>query len=195
MPSWAASGSAGAGSSSLVYRYTVSGSDKASIDTGVDSPNAGSNDWTNGDLLEIFIYSRTDEAVTVSTINMVFNNDTSAAYDAVFVRNVNATVSGNNALAATSLGFGIATGALAASASDFGYARLVFANYMGSAGFKHGEFCFSTDPQTAASMAVTLSGISFRSTGALSRFAITPNTGGAKFKVGTQLLVYKRLAS
>ncbi len=43
-----------AGMPVLVYRYTVTGSDKASIDTGVDTADAGSNDWTNGDLLEIW---------------------------------------------------------------------------------------------------------------------------------------------
>src|SRR5262245_2995315 len=41
------------GGSSLIYRLTVAGADKASIDTGVDAPDAGSNDWTNGDLLEV----------------------------------------------------------------------------------------------------------------------------------------------
>jgi len=41
------------GSSELIYRYTVAGTDKASIDTGVDTAQAGSNDWTNGDLLDI----------------------------------------------------------------------------------------------------------------------------------------------
>ncbi len=55
------------GMSSLVYRYTVTGSDKASIDTGVDTADAGSNDWTNGDLLEVFLYSRTDEATSSTT--------------------------------------------------------------------------------------------------------------------------------
>lgn len=184
------------GLTQLVYRYTVTGSDKASIDTGTDAPNAGSNDWTNGDLLEIFVYARTDEALASSVVNMTFNNNSGSVYQHTLLRDLNTTLSGSNnaGAAASRMSFGLAAGANAL-ANVFGFARIVVPNYAGGVGFASGQIEYNVQPNSAASMTVAMFGLSFLSTTAISRFAVTPNTAGKNLKVGTQVLVYKRLAT
>ena len=189
----ASASSGGVGASSLIYRYTVSGSDKASIDTGVDAPNAGSNDWTNGDLLEVWLYARTDEAVAASSVNINFNNDTAGNYDRQRVRGANTTTSANIANADTKIGT-VAAGANS-TASVFAATRMSVPNFAGTTGFKAVEFTEGVPDETAANMLVDAWVAQWRSTSAITRLAVTPQTAGKKFKIGTQLLIYKRLAS
>ncbi len=177
----------------LVYRYTVTGSDKATIDTGVDTADAGSNDWTNGDLLEVLFYARTDEAVVGSQINLTFNNDATSIYDILRLQAVNTTVNGAASNARANW-FCLVAGA-SATASIFGMMQIVIPNFAGTVGFKAGQLTAHSPDETAANMSTQMFACNYRSTSALVRLAITPNTALKKFKVGSQLLIYKRLAS
>ncbi len=183
------------GHSQLVYRYTVTGSDKASIDTGVDTPDAGSNDWTAGDLLEIYLYTRTDEAVFVSSLALTVNNDTSSIYD----RAALATASGGAPVQATGIAqANWSIGSIGTSAT----AGAVAAHYMTFPGFSRTDFWKTGVQQggnasdaTAGHYQVVSQVLSYRSTTAISRVAVTPATAAKKLKVGSQLSIYKRLAS
>ena len=183
-----------AGMPELIYRYTVTGSDKASIDTGVDTADAGTNDWSNGDLLEIFFYSRTDEAVVSSAYLVTLNNDGSSIYDSTFLQNVNATVSGGNTLAAAA--WNLNTAGASCASGVFGVTQIAMPNFAGTVANKFavlsgGGFADTT----AANIRTNARQLGYRSTTAISRFAVAPATAAKKFKVGTQLLIYKRLAA
>jgi hypothetical protein len=190
-----ATGPASPGSPVLIYRYTVTGADKASIDTGVDAPEAGSNDWTNGDLLEVYLYSRTDEAVVLSTINLNFNNDTGANYDGRYVDGTGTTVSTGNNVGASLWSLGLRSNGASAAANFFGLIRMVIPNYLGAVGYKIVDITSGGLHTTGASSAVDLISAGFRSLTGITRIKFAPATGGVKFKIGTQLLIYKRPSS
>ncbi len=189
----AVAGGGTVGVSQLVYRYTVTGSDKSSIDTGVDTPDAGTNDWTNGDLLEVFLTSRTDEAGLVrSSVDFIVNNDTTAsAYELAYLDNVGTSVSGGGGTS-TRWTVNCAAGNSAAS-NQVGNAAITFPNYAGTTFAKQGTGLFGVSDTSSRQMDYEV--WTWKNTAAISRLKVTPNTGGTKFKVGTQLLVYKRLAS
>ena len=191
---WATPSSGGGiGSSSLVYRYTVTGSDKASIDTGVDTADAGSNDWTNGDLLEVWLYARTDEAVNISQIDLTFNNDSGSNYTWARFRNAGGTITGaaNGGTANVPL---FCAGA-SADANVFSATRMAVPNFGGTVGYKSFEVKEGQGSTTSGNNDSTTFDGTYRSTSALTRLKVTPDTAGKKLKVGTQLLIYKRLAS
>ncbi len=186
-------GAATLGASALVYRYTVTGSDKASIDTGVDTADAGSNDWTNGDLLEIFVYARTDESAVASQLQFIFNNDTTSIYDTTRLTGQN---SGVSSASFANLGrfLSNASGA-SATASIFSATAIRVPNYAGTVAFKVGDLVESLPEPSTSAMENQVFTFGYRSASAISRFKVIPNTSGKKLKVGTQLLIYKRLAS
>lgn len=180
----------------LVYRYTVTGSDKTSIDTGVDTADAGSNDWTNGDLLEVYIYARTDETVTGSDIGITFNNDASGLYARTRMLEVGngATFAGAGGVGATSILATLSGASQAANA--FGTVHLTCPNYRGTVGYKEGSLhATNMENTTVGNVREHVNGWHYASTSALSRLAVAPATSGKKLKVGSQLLIYKRLSS
>ncbi len=178
----------------LIYRYTVVGADKLSIDTGVDTPDAGSNDWTNGDVLEAFFYLKTDEASIFSTINLILNNDSSALYNVGALFGQGTAAGWAKTAGASSLQFA-ALGASSGSASEFGSIELKCSNYMSIIGYKAGTIYESNAISSAADMQMEVRPWEYKSGTALSRLKIIPNTSGKKFKIGSQLLIYKRRAS
>ncbi len=72
--------------------------------------------------------------------------------------------------------------------------RLVIPDYAGTVGNKMGElWAAHLDPGVAI---LTYSmPVAFRSTSAITRLKVFTDTAGKKLKVGSQLLIYKRLAS
>ncbi len=182
------------GASVLLYDRVIAGSDKASIDTGVDTPDAGiagtSAFATTYRVLEIWIYGRTDESVVTAGCNINFNNDTATNYAQQQVRNVNTTVSGTESGGRGNLQV-VMPGA-SDTANYFGAARLTFQNYGGSVGYKAGEGTYSASDGSDTSAIVALAGMLYKSTSAITRLAITPTTGGQKFKVGTRLMIFAR---
>jgi hypothetical protein len=189
-PTWGAATQIGG--SALIYRYTVAGADKASIDTGVDTPDAGSNDWTNGDLLEIYILARTDDAGATSNVNIILNNDTSAIYDTEQMLVNNATVSGGPGLAAANWRYNThGSGGLANQATSI---QFLMPDYAGTTFNKTGYSLTSRTDSTAANNIADNRAHSYRSTAAITRLKLSA-AGGQKLKIGSQLLIYKRLAA
>lgn len=183
---------AGIGNLELVYRYTVTGSDKTSIDTGVDTPAAGSNDWTNGDLLEVFALIRTDDAAAVSVPFIRFNNDSGANYD-------QETIGGNSGSAAAGV-LNAQTSVVFHSHGSGGTANyaagiaLTIPNFSGTTFYKNGVLLATVGDATAGNNWAEQWSVGYRSTTALTRLLLSA-AAGQKLKVGTQLLIYKRLAS
>jgi hypothetical protein len=159
--------------------------DTASFDTGLDGvllPGGYS-------ALEVLIYSRTDEAVTNSQINLIFNNDSgSTNYDLIRVQNSNTTVTGAVSNARANLFF-IVAGA-SCTANVFSVSRIVIPNYAGTTGFKVAEFTSYIPDETAANMFIQIFGGQWRSTAAINRLGLTTNTGAKNFKAGSRVTVY-----
>ena len=180
----------------LLYDYTVSGSDKASIDTGVDTPAAGVAGTaafpTTFRVLELWLYARTDEAVNISDLDIILNNDTTASrYGTQYIRVVGATVSGINALNTSGHGFNPRCPGANLAASEFGVVRLSIPNYAGRGNFAVGEYTFGA---TLAAGADT-TGIGtfvYNQTTDITRIAVAPFTAGKKLKVGSRLMIYAR---
>jgi len=185
--------SGGIGSSELIYRYTIAGTDKASIDTGADTPNAGSNDWTNGDIAEVFFVGRTDEAgVANPNAEITVNNDTGSNYDDDLYFASGSTA---NALGQVAQAKWIATlhGA-GGSASYPGTIQLSIPGYAGTTFFQVGVSMWGTNDATNGNQRAAVSSYGWRNTAAITRIKVAA-PGTTKFKVGSVLLVYKRLAS
>lgn len=175
----------------LVYKYTVAGSDKASIDTGADTADAGTNDWTNGDVLEVFILTRTDDAAATALISIILNNDTGANYDRQVLRGSNVTASAAQSLGANNWLFNTH-----GSGGSSGYASSLLISiptYAGTTFNKQGNSWETVSDSTAGNNSVTAEGLGYRSTSAVTRLKVAAATaGGSKMKVGSQLLIYKR---
>ncbi len=176
----------------LVYRYTVTGSDKASIDTGADTADAGSNDWTNGDLLEVWLLARTDDAGAFHDIDMTLNNDGSSIYDSEAVQAVGgSTGTGSNvALAA----WPIQVHGSGGSASYPAAVRLVFPGFTATTFWKTAEGTGGPIDATSGNQIARAYSFGYRSTSAITRLKVAGQST-AKLKVGSKLLIYKRLAS
>lgn len=81
------------------------------------------------------------------------------------------------------------------NAGVFGQAMMLFPNYTGgAAGTSQRSFTVDTGTvgQSAANHQVDRMTANYRSTSAITRIAVAPNTGGAKLKVGSRLLIYAR---
>lgn len=190
---WAApSGGTSIGNRSLVYRYTVTGSTKASIDTGVDTADAGSNDWTNGDLLEVFMTMQTAQAAAGSSVNVTVNNDTGSNYDRLFIEASNTSVSAG---ATPSGGTSWSMSAHGASGTS-GYPSpitLWMPDYAGTVFNKTCTALMANPDATAANTTLDLRSFGWRSTSAITRLKVAGS--GGNLAIGSQLLIYKTLAS
>jgi hypothetical protein len=188
-------GPAGPGSLELVYRYTVTGSDKASIDTGVDTPQAGTNDWSNGDLLEIRASMRTNEAGITSAMSMIFNNDTTAVYERHGIADF------ANSAPSVFQGFGqtfmhqYCVGNSGLHSQNFGTLKMDIQDYLSSAKFKSVLAQNATMDDVMANVIYRTEAYLYCSTSPLSRMKFTPVSPATAFKVGSQVLIYKRRAS
>ncbi len=177
------------GHTELVYRYTVTGSDKASIDTGVDTADAGSGDWANGDLLEVELLVRTDDAASLAVIDMILNNDSSAIYDTDRGRETNTTVAGGQALADTR--WQLLVHGSGGSASYAAAVVVTIPRFGGTTFWKTGWALEAIPDATAGNNYITFREVGYRSTTAITRLKIAAQST-AKLKVGSQLLIYKR---
>lgn len=181
------------GNVELVYRYKVTGSDKASIDTGVDTADAGTNDWTNGDVLEAWILARTDEAAAVaSALDITFNNDAGANYDLQNNIGVNTTTAAGASVAQNGVAMTIHGAGGAANYATV--LRFTIPFYTATTFYKTGELQEGFNDSTAASNRVQNSTFTYRSTSAITRAKIACRSTN-KFKVGTEIAFYKRVAS
>lgn len=178
----------------LLYDYTVAGAAKASIDTGADTPDAGiagTSAFPSGfRVLEMWLYGRTDSATTYDSCILNFNNDSTAIYDRINIRDTNTTLAQDNSLAQTAASFNLAGNSLAAN--YFGTYQFTIPNYSGAVGYKAGYFNNGVLDSTAANTRIQTGEIAYRSTSAITRLAVAPFTGGKKFLVGTRLMIFAR---
>lgn len=173
----------------LVYKYTVAGSDKASIDTGADAADAGTGSWASGDVLEIFFIGRTDDAGATANVDLVVNNDTSSIYDWQRITGSNATASANVSLAQASWRIGIhGSGGSADYPESY---HITIPNFTGTTFNKIGTLHESRCDATAGNNEHNTRALGYRSTSAITRFKVAA-VSTAKLKVGSQLLIYKR---
>jgi hypothetical protein len=177
------------GDAQLIYRYTVTGSDKASIDTGVEATEAGSNDWTGADLLEIYIFCKTDDTPALGAVEVTVNNNTAGNYDLVYVRDANATVSGGNVLSGTS--WTLACHGGGGAANYVSVIKIAIPNPTDTSLCTVAEAASSIMDSTAANNYIYKYGLGYKSVLAITRFKVAAQAG-QKLKVGTQLLIYKR---
>lgn len=153
----------------------------ASIDTGAGGIA------TTFDLLEVYLFARTDEAVVPSALTITLNNDASAIYDIQFTRSVNATVTG--AASVASAGWSIATAGASNAAGCFGVFCFTFPTYAQTVGHKVGSLSHGWADGTAANARTQSSTLRYRSTTAISRMKVAA-PGGSNLIAGSRLLIY-----
>ncbi len=176
----------------LVYRYTVTGSDKASIDTGADTADAGSNDWTNGDLLEMWLLARTDDAAAFHDVDITLNNDTSSIYDILSVQAVGGAASTGTGYAQAK--WNVQVHGSGGTSGYAGVTHLAIPGYAATVFNKIAQGGGSTPDGTTGNDIARAYIMGYRSTAAITRLKVAAQST-AKLKVGSKLLIYKRLAS
>jgi hypothetical protein len=193
----ASSSSAGAwaaplGLPSLIYRYTVAGSAKLNIDTGVDTPDAGSNNWANGDVLEAWITTQSTTAAAAASLFITFNNDTSSNYYDQVVSGVSTTAAAGTSLARANMI--VATHGNAGSTVFPGIVRLTIPAYAQTVFGKVIEVAAAVSDATAGNNGINVYAYGYALTPAITRMKVA-ESAGANLAVGSQLLIYKRQAA
>lgn len=178
----------------LLYDYEISGSDKQTIDTGADTPQAGiagtaAFPTTGLRVLEVFFYVRGDDSPGFANVNATVNNSGSSIYDLITVGGINGTVSAGPVISSAKwvllcAGAGFASGV-------FSTYVMTFPNYVSTVGNKHGNLLIGTADTTSSQTVSRAYALGFRSTSALTRLAFAADST-KKFKVGTRLMVYAR---
>lgn len=179
----AISGSGGAGGLIVLYDSGYLGADTATIDTGAGGIASGHVD------LEIVGYLRSTNAGGNDNVVMTLNNDASAIYSWQRHQAAGASGTASSATALTSELIGTVPGSTAA-ASYFGTLRGSMPAYDNTSNFKTGHFISTCNDNTAGNTVYTQIGWAYGSASAISRVAIAPQTGGAKFKAGSRLIIY-----
>lgn len=179
------------GASVLLYDYEVAGSDKASIDTGVDTPNfgiAGTGAFPALRLLEVWFCVRTDAAGAAAAVNITLNNDGTGIYDVQRVQ-------GNNATSAISAAVNQTEWAVTAHGSggsgEPAVGRFTIPNYASTVFAKTAEFVGAVPDSTVGNEIVNMRALGYRSTSAITRLKIAA-TGSEKLKVGSRLMIFAR---
>lgn len=190
--STATAGVSWVGGTVKLYDFTVTGAAQAAIDTFVDNGGHGTSALlpTTFAVLEFYYYVRTDDASSIPSNFLRFNNDSGGNYDKEALRDINASVSSGPGLAAT--GFTVYSAGAGADANVFGSGWFVFPNYGNTANHKTGNANIGTMDSVGAHSLTEISTMHWRSTAAISRIAITPQTAGKKLQVGSRLIVYGR---
>lgn len=168
-----------------LYDYTVSGSDKTSIDTFVDGVTVA--DFAGYDAIEVHALIRTDDAAATANPILTVNNDTSAIYDRSYDGANDGTQQASSSIAAT--GWNPTIHGAGGSASYAGAMRLLFPNHAGTTFWKTGTMTLASPDATAGNTSVGTWGVGWRSTAAITRLKLA-GAGAAKLKVGTRLIVY-----
>lgn len=170
----------GGGGSSPVFQSVLS-AQAVSIDTGANGiPGSGS-------FLTIAMLIRTDGAGATDTCAATFNNDGAgnAHYDRLVTANANTSVSGAIALAGDNYTLTVHGNGGGASFATAVILRIP--GYANATLFKSGDLMESVLDSTAGNTAYRLTGLAYRNTGAITRFAITA-TG--HFLAGSSMFVY-----
>ena len=180
----AISGSSGAGGLIVLYDSGYLGADTATIDTGAGGIASGHF------ALEIFGYFRTDAAVNNDNLVGLINNDSGGNYD--HLRLLTNTGSGTVVAAftaQTALLMGVCPGNNDA-ANNFGSLWAAVPAYDGTTNKKSGRIHTDAADATGGNAAACEISFSYRSTSAISRLSVSSQTGGAKLKAGSRLVIY-----
>ena len=135
---------------------------------------------------------RTDDAGAAPNVDVTVNNDTGSNYDLQNMQGRNATAAASQILAAAKwvlLVHGSGGGASYATAVKIG-----FPTFSNTTFFKTGVAEMYTPDSTNTNNFVEQRGLAWKSTAAITRMKVAAQST-AKLKVGSQLLIYKRLAS
>jgi hypothetical protein len=156
--------------------------DTATIDTGASGIAAGYA------ALIVFLYGRTDDSgANNASIYIRFNNDSAShyVYESVTANLTSVTASGFTDPGLTCT---VAGGAL--TTNVFGAMRMEIPNYDNTVGYKVASWQSGiNDSATGNRMSIAHTG-TWNSTAAISRLAVLPVTGGAKFKAGSRLTIF-----
>jgi hypothetical protein len=125
-------------------------------------------------------------------VTVTVNNDTGSNYDRQLVRGTQTTVTAQLVNAAA--GWATTVHGSGGTANYPGFVKLAFPDFSGTTFNKAGELLSGILDATGGNNDVRSHAIGWRNTAAISRLAVAA-AGGQKLKVGSQLLVYKRLAS
>ncbi len=176
------------GSSGLLtklYDYTVSGSDKASIDTNVDGSSVAN--FTGHDILTWYVLARTDAAGVSGTLDIILNNDSGAKYTYQEIVSNNTTTTSGGGVAGTSLSYFIR-----GSGGTAGYASLltfVCLGYESTTFFKTFRFDVANNDGSTANQRLEINAFTFLDTAAITRIKVFGHST-EKLKVGSRLVVY-----
>ncbi len=179
----------------LLYDYLISGSDKASIDTGADTPQAGiaGTSAFSGAyrVLEIWVIARTDDAGATSGMDLTLNNvSTGNLYDRQTIAGANATAAA--AQSAAQNAYALAGTGSGPGGSYPGEYEFTIPGYAATTFWKVGrQIDMRFDTSTAGNGLARLSLLGYRDTAAITRVKVAAQ-GAAKMKVGSRLLVYAR---
>jgi hypothetical protein len=171
----------GSGAAATIIYDNTLGADTATIDTNPTS-------LAGYAILTGWLYARTDEAVVASSLIWRLNNDSGAVYDLEHVSGVGAAAAATVTRGGTSWLLGVA--GASAAASFFSCVRFTIPNYAGTVGFKAVECTHGINDSAADNNNFSLcKHMTYRSTSAVTRISLTPNTGGSKLKAGTRLII------
>jgi hypothetical protein len=138
--------------------------------------------------LKCILYARTDQAVTLDTAHIRFNNDSGANYDTQVIQGSAATAQSAETFGATKALLGNIAGNTA-GANLFSLIEIVIANYANSANNK--AFSATTSAKAGTTTGTLLSAIyggHWRSNTAITRVTILPSAGN--FKLGSRFSIY-----
>jgi hypothetical protein len=180
------------GASILLYDYSVAGSDKASIDTGSDTPDAGiagTSAFPALRLLEFYAIIRTDDAGAVPSVDLILNNDTGSVYDLQNLQGNNATAGASRSVSQAQLRlFAHGSGGSASYAASWSG---VFPNYAGTTFYKVGTITVGNNDGTAGNNFIDPYLVNYQSTSAITRLKVA-GVSTAKLKVGSRLMIFAR---
>lgn len=175
---WAAA--SGAGGLVIIFDSTL-GADAATIDTGAGGIASG-----HGDLL-VWIVAQTADAAANGAVNLRFNNDSAANYDAA---QFETTGTGNSTSApAGDTKEQTQLHGVGGTAAYPGVWRLDIPSYDATTFNKAGVAVSGMPDGTAANERLRVQGFGWRNTAAISRIAITASSG-ANLKAGSRMAVY-----
>lgn len=185
----------GSGIGAKLYDYTVTGVDKASIDTGVDDGGSGTAPFPGTyAVLEIWLISRTDEAVVLSQLDFILNNDTGANYNRAIVAS---STGGTGFTVQVSTGEAaavISTTGASASAARPGLIRMTIPAYSGTTFGKVLEFIETVFAGSLgnANREIVLGENYYDSGAPITRIKVQPTTALKKLVVGTRMMIFAR---
>lgn len=183
MPIISGGSSSGGGIVTKVFDTTL-GADTASIDTGANGiPQTGN-------VLELWVIGRTDEATNFSSAIMRINGDTGANYDTQDVQGLNTGTNAAVTLAATSWNQQVLPGASDA-AGTFGVFQITIPAYTQTTARKVAAMTQGVVDTTAANCYARAQVCNWRSTAAINQISVAA-PGAQKLKAGSRMVIYIR---